>query len=289
MESKLDLTKFALTSEESELLILLDELQDVRRIGEKIGRDPSGVSRAIRKLADKYSVIEKRSGRWQITAIGMEINNLNRNFIQAQNSILKQQSRLKIGTNREFAARVVAPKVQELEKLLGGIRLDLFSYENGVEQALRSGAIDVGFDCGRPADPLIRYKLIVNEPIALFCSKKFYKQYQDEIAAKNWSTLPHILCERLYPDRIMNLSEGSWVISSHVNDIAAARELAKADRGWALLPVYAVATELAAGSLVQMGSEQYDIEKYGVWWLRERKFLQPTIDLLSKWMKGLYL
>ena len=283
------MSRFALSSEESELLILFEELQDIKKIAQKIGRDPSGVSRGLKSLSEKFPVLEKRMGRWQMTAIGTEINALNRNFIQAQNSLLRNQSKLCIGTNREFAARVVAPRLAELEKLLQNDRIDVFSYDSGVEQALRNGSIDVGFDCGRPSDPLVSYKLLIREPIAHYCSKKFFKEFRQDIVAGKWSELPHILCERLYPDKIMNLSERSWNIAVHVNDIASARELAQVDKGWALLPNYSVAREVETGWLVRIGTEQYEYEKYGIWWLRERKFLKPTVELLSTWMKELEL
>ncbi|WP_413290982.1 LysR substrate-binding domain-containing protein [Bdellovibrio sp. HCB337] len=285
----MELSRFPLTSEESELLMLFDEFQDIKIISQKMTRDPSGVSRGLKKLAEKFPVIEKRAGRWQMTPLGAELNALNRNFIQAQNSLLRSQSRLRIGTNREFASRVVAPRLADLDGVLRGVRIDLLSFEGGVEQALKSGAIDIGFDCGRPADPLVSYKMLIKEPIAPYCSKKFFKEHKRDIEAKNWAALPHILCERLYPDRIMNLSERSWQVASHVNDIASARELAKAHKGWALLPNYSVSREVEEGDLVNIGLEQYEVEKYGIWWLRERKFLQSTVETLSGWMKDLTL
>ena len=285
----MELARFALSSDELELLMLFEEFQDIKLVCQRIGRDPSGVSRALKRIAEKFPVIEKRAGRWQITSMGTELNVLNRNFIQTQNGILKGQSRIRLGTNREFAVRVIAPHVAELEDLLSGPRIDLLSYEGGAEKALKSGAIDIGIDCGRPFDPLISYKLLIKEPISPYCSKKFFKEFKREIENRNWSLLPHILCERLYPDRIMNLPERSWKIASHVNDIASARELAQAHKGWALLPNYSAKREKESGALVLMGTEQFDFEKYGIWWLRERRFLQPTIDRISAWMKKLEL
>jgi DNA-binding transcriptional LysR family regulator len=283
------LTRFAISAEEAELLMFFEETHDIRLIGKKLGRDPSGVSRAIKRLAEKFPVIEKISGRWQVTSLGTELNVLNRNFLQAQSSILQKQTTLRIGANREFAARVVAPRIDELAEIFRGTRIDLLSFEAGVEQPLKSGLIDIGFDCGRPSDPLLSYKLLVAEPIAPYCSKKFYKSRQTDIEAGKWSTLPHILCDRLYPDRIMNLSERSMKIAIHVNDIASARALAQAHKGWALLPNYSVAQEVESGTLIKMGRVDFDLEKYGIWWLRDRKYLQPKISSLARWMKNIEL
>jgi DNA-binding transcriptional LysR family regulator len=283
----MSLNRFCLSSDEAELLILFEEFQDIAVISEKIGRDPSGVSRGIKKLAERFPVIEKRAGRWQLTPLGSELNTLSRNFLQAQASVLKRQAQIRIGTNREFASRVVAPRIAELERLLPGTRLDLLSFEGGVEQALKVGHIDIGFDCGRPMDPVVNYKSLVKEPIAPYCSKSFARDHKREIKSQNWEALPHVLCERLYPDRIMGWSNRSWTIATHVNDIATARELAQAGKGWALLPNYSVAREIETGSLVKMGTEQYESEKYGIWWLRERKFLLPTVQTLSTWMSAL--
>ncbi|MES3037256.1 MAG: LysR family transcriptional regulator, partial [Bdellovibrionota bacterium] len=264
---------------------LFEQYQDIARISQKLGKDPSGVSRAIKKLADKYPVLEKRTGRWQLTELGTRLNNLSRDFIKIQASTLKSQERIRIGSNREFASRVIAPRITEISALIPETKIDLFSYEKGVEHALKAGAMDIGFDCGRPTDPSVAYKMLANEPISTYCSKSFAKQFKKQITSQEWKALPHILCERLYPDRIMNLAEIDWNVAFHVNDISLARELAVRGEGWALLPSYSVSREIAAGELIQMGNESYEIEKYGIWWLRERKYLTPAVQALSDWLK----
>ncbi len=282
-------SKFLITAEESELLLLFEELEDVVAISEKIGKDQSGVSRAIKRLAEKVPVLEKRFGRWRITELGAELNTINRNMLQAHHALFKSQQRLRIGSNREFVTRILAPRIQELSAMLGDSRIDLLSFESGIEQALKAGQIDFGFDCGRPVDPVISYKMTTPEPIAPFCSRAFLKRNRTQVEQEDWSKLSHILCERLYPDRVMNLSQREWNVAAHVNDIGTARELCVQSSGWALLPCYAVQREVKNGDLIMMGKTIYSDEKYGVWWLRERKYMAPTIKNISEWIMGISL
>lgn len=281
--------QFPLTSDESELLLLFEELEDIGLIGEALGKDQSGVSRSIKRLAEKTAVLEKRLGRWRITELGVQLNSVSRNTIQAQRALLKSQQRIRIGSNREFVTRVLAPRLHEISDLLGSARIDFLSFESGVEQAVKSGQIDFGFDCGRPVDPAVAYKLTTPEPIAPFCSKVFLKKYREQIAENSWHLMPHVLCERLYPDRVMNLSQDDWNIFAHVNDIAAAREIAIQGFGWSLLPCYAVQREVNDGELVMMADTVYSDERYGVWWLRDRKYIEPATKKIIGWLKGISL
>lgn len=285
----MSIRKFPISTEDSELLLLFEELKDISTISQVTGRDASGVSRSLKRLAETYPVLEKLSGRWRLTMIGKELNNIHRNFIQLQSLALERPLYLRLGTNREFLSRILAPKLDEIMELMPKTTFELMSYEKGIEQKLKEGRIDIGFDCGRPFDPDISYKLLCPEPIAVYCSPKFSEKNRKIIESNQWKRLPHVLCERLEPRNFTEFSEQELLISLKVNDISAAREVAKRSLGWVLLPTYTVLREIENKELVQMVPTIFGGEQYGIWWLRRRKHLNSSIDVLSSWMQNISL
>ncbi|MNL44092.1 LysR substrate binding domain protein [compost metagenome] len=146
------------------------------------------------------------------------------------------------------------------------------------------GHIDVGFDCDRPYSPDIAYKLIVDEPILAVATKEFIKTHKKQIAAGQYLDLPHLLCERLHPDKILSRSENQLLVEARFNDIATTRAVCTQGLGWALLPAYAIKKELNAGTLVQIDQKAYGKSKYGVWWLRSRPHLKDVSENLIRWL-----
>ncbi|MES2855428.1 MAG: hypothetical protein V4692_06185, partial [Bdellovibrionota bacterium] len=152
-------SEFVLTSEEAELLLKFEAAPSLEKLSQLAGKDVSGLSRTLNKIAAKLPVVEKQGGRWMLTEQGRLLNTQTRDSIQFQNSLFRQQSTLRIGTNREFAARIVGPRMSELLKLFPNTTLIVNAYEAGSEKALLDGLIDFGLDCERPFDPGIAYKL----------------------------------------------------------------------------------------------------------------------------------
>jgi nicotinamidase-related amidase len=68
--------KFPLTSEQLELLIAFEQNGALSKLAEYMGKDQSVVSRQLQKLGEDCPVIEKVSGKWTITPLGMKINEL---------------------------------------------------------------------------------------------------------------------------------------------------------------------------------------------------------------------
>jgi len=212
------------------------------------------------------------------------MNESSRSALASQVTTLNEQSALRIGTNREFASQVIAVDFKTLRSLFPKTTLSIHAFEQGTENALLQGHIDVGFDCDRPYSPEIAYKLIVDEPIFAVATKEFVKVHKKQIAAGNYLELPHLLCERLHPDKILARSENHLLVEARFNDIATTRAVCKLGIGWALLPAYAVKSELKAGTLVQIDQKIYGKSKYGVWWLRSRSHLKDPCEKLVQWM-----
>lgn len=277
--------KFLLSAEESELLLAFERMGSIEATARALRKDASGISRQLSAVAKKSPALEKRNGRWALTEVGRAFNSLARNAIQAQHSLLASRPSLVIGTNREFGARVVGPGILSLQKMLPNTQLSVFTFEYGTEEALLKGRVDVGFDCGRPFDPGIAYKLLLPEPIVAVCTGAFRRKHEKEMREKRLYQVPHLLCERLYPDQIFSERENKIQVRATFNDIATARAACLAGAGWSLLPRYSVERELQAGTLEVIEAKRMGEAQYGVWWPRSRQLPPEILAALIGWIK----
>ncbi|MES2854674.1 MAG: substrate-binding domain-containing protein, partial [Bdellovibrionota bacterium] len=133
------------------------------------------------------------------------------------------------------------------------------------------------------------YKLIVDEQLVTVCSPDFKRTHARALKEKALFQLPHLLCDRLFPDKFLGRSENQIATVAKFNDIATTRAACEAGVGWALLPAYALRTELEQGSLIQIDIPEQGRSRYGVWWVRRRATLQPSAKKLLKWLSGIEL
>ncbi len=278
--------RFLLSAEECELLLVFEETASLQKVAEVIGRDHSIVSRSLKRISEKLPVVDKKSGRWTLTEMGKQLNEASRAMLSVQSSLGQKQQTLRIGTNREFAARIMGPDLSTILQKFPNTILTINSYEGGTENALLKGQIDLSIDCDRPYNPEIAYKLIAEEPIVAICSKSFYKAHQKKIANKDYLALPHLLCDRLHPDKILSKLEANAQVVAKFNDVATTRAACLQGIGWALLPSYAIKTELAAKSLIQIDPTFFGKSKYGIWWIRHRTYLKDSVDKLATWLSS---
>ena len=280
---------FMITSDECELLMAFEAAPSIEKLSSVINRDMSNISRSLNRVSSKLPVIEKQAGRWVLTEQGRKLNQHTRDAIQFQRSLFQRQSWLRVGTNREFAARILGAHHNDFQALFPESQIRIMAFESGTEQALLEGAIDISIDCERPFSPEIAYKAILKEPIIAICSPDFKKKNLRAIKDGSFFSLPHLLCDRLTPDRILLKSDNSLNILASFNDIATTRAACKLGNGWALLPRYAVRLELLEGSLNEIDSIGGGESTYGVWWLRSRKHLSNSALQILAWLKKLEL
>lgn len=274
---------FLLDMSECELLLLLESQPNLKEVALAFGRDHSVVSRSIKKIADRYPLVEKKGGKWVVTNVGKTFNEGTRTAIQLQNSALKTRQTLRLGTNREFASRVLGADFLRFQKIFPNIELTINAYQGGVENALLAGQIDLGIDCERPQDPDIAFKIASDEHIVAVASPSFVRLYRtrNEI---DWQSWPHLFCERLNPDKILARAENRTRIVARFNDIATTRSICVRGFGWAFLPYYAVYQELQNGELVQISRDIYGKSKYGVWWMRSRSYHKDFAEKVGRWI-----
>lgn len=87
-------TRFPLSSDQLELLLAFEQCQGLGRVAEQMGRDPSVISRNLQRMAEGWPVLAKVNGRWELTALGRQINRGTQDFVVAQEKLL-QASRKK--------------------------------------------------------------------------------------------------------------------------------------------------------------------------------------------------
>lgn len=277
--------KFKLSSTELELLVEFENNSSLESLSKALGKDPTVISRQLKRISEKGDFLIKSSRRWALTESGKKLNQSTKDFLLSQAKISESKLHIKIGSTREFCSKVLAPNIESLKEALGVSSITILSSDGSVEQMLLQGDIDLAFDCGRPYSPEVRYKQVLNEPISPVVSKQSYKAYKSVKRFKDLESFPHILCERLKPDRISNTSFSSQMASAFTNDIAVAKSLCLATESWALLPQYVIQEEIKNKELKILGDISFSFEKFGVWCLRERKAMLPVFKHSTQWLK----
>jgi hypothetical protein len=93
-EKEVDIVKgmnrlqFSLSSDQLELLLAFEESDGLGRLAETMMRDPSVISRSLQKIAEEFPVLVKVRGRWELTPLGRQTNELTKKFIADQLQLL---------------------------------------------------------------------------------------------------------------------------------------------------------------------------------------------------------
>lgn len=159
------------------------------------------------------------------------------------------------------------------------VRFKIMTCEEGIESALIKGQADFGFDCGRPHDPAVAFKQIIEEEIITVASPKYLRQHKIKNAG-DLTEKEFVYYSRLRPVRNLDVSKAHLAS----NDIAVIRSLVLNHYGWATLPFYAVKDELEANKLSAVNSGEIKGFKFGVWWLRGRESLLPWVKEAEGWL-----
>ncbi len=74
--------KFALSSDQLELLLAFESATGLSHLAEVMARDPSVVSRNLQRIAESYPVLKKVKGRWELTPLGVRVNERTRVYLE---------------------------------------------------------------------------------------------------------------------------------------------------------------------------------------------------------------
>lgn len=84
MTNKMKRLKFQLSSDQLELLLAFETAQGLSHLAEMMNRDPSVVSRNLQRIAEDRPVLKKVRGRWELTPLGIQINEHTRTYLEKQ-------------------------------------------------------------------------------------------------------------------------------------------------------------------------------------------------------------
>ncbi len=280
--------RFGLTSEQCELLVAFETAPSLEALARVLGRDASVLSRQLQRIAQEAPALEKTHGRWRLTPLGRQLASWARDAIVSQRRALGQPTVVRLASTREFTARVLAPRLGELLAEEETTIVSLFAAEEGVEKRLLAGEADIGFDCGRPTDPEIRFRQVVPEPFSVVAAPEFVARHGASVA-RELIPLANLQYQRATATALLGLPDEVPKVRATFNDIASVREACIAGLGWAVLPTYSVRRELDAGMLRALPGYDVPEEHFGVWWLRERPALEPWVERCVKWLGGVTL
>ena len=275
---------FALSSEECELLGAFETCGSMAVLAEQVGKDVSAISRQFQRIAHTAPALEKSAGKWRLTELGHAICAWSRDAIVAQTSLLERRAVLRISATREFASRILAPRLRSLVPERELTSVSIVTDEEGVERALLTGRADIGFDCGRPADPDVRFKRILRESFAVVAAPRWLSRHRVRVA-KDLLELPHLHYTRAPAAGLLGLARDLTNVVATFNDIAALRAACVAGLGWAVLPSYTVALERRAGDLKAVPGARIESEQFGVFWLRSRSSLDAWAERAAAWLE----
>jgi DNA-binding transcriptional LysR family regulator len=276
--------RFALSSEQCEVLAAFEIAGSLVSLSRAMRRDVSVLSRSLQAIAAAAPVLEKAQGRWRLTELGVAVARWSRDAVATQRRVLAQQPELRIATTREFAARVLSPGLHDLVGDAPPL-VHVSCAEDGVERSLLEGRADLGFDCGRPRDPQIRFRGIAPEPFATVIAPRLAGAHRVRRAA-DLVELPYLEYTRASATTLLRLDRELRRRYALFNDVASTREAAVAGLGWSILPRYAVDRELRAGSLISVPGWQIDAERFGVWWLAARSGMEAWVEQATRWLRA---
>lgn len=276
---------FALDTDEALLLLEYEKSESITQVAKAFQRDPSVISRSLKKLADKLPVLEKSQGKWIVTELGKKFNSWTTEAVLSQQNILNQRITLKIASTREFADRYLVGSIGKLFPI-DKYHIHIITFDSNSEQLLLYGQVDFVFDCGKPFDPQIAFKISAEEKMSLVVSPKFKKVNKIK-DARDLCDLNHIHYSRNNLAKIYSMTKDKVNISMTLNDIALVRNAILNSEGWAMLPTYTIKKELEAKSLVEIKQTKnwtLTSYKFGVWWNRDKSYLKEHVDKLVDWL-----
>lgn len=279
--------KLQLSSDACRLLTLLAEDGTTTRVARRLNKDASVVSRDLSALARAAPVLVKQHGRWQLTDLGRRVTHWFREAALAQQRLLSARPTVRLATTTQFAERVLAPAlgtVANLERTTVSVTATAYAE---LEPLLRAGGTDLVITCGRPSDPLVRYRLAVKEPFVVVAAPRRLRPVP--VTAHELAAHPHVQVQAIGAGQLLGLTSELPNVCCHFSEIGPARAACVAGLGWSVLPAYAVIDELERGALELIPFHRLPSEHYGAWWLRDRPDLTDLVDRVVTWLKALNL
>jgi DNA-binding transcriptional LysR family regulator len=281
--------RFEVDPSDCALLLAVHETGSLARASRELGRDPSVLARKLQRLALDTDLVEKVGGAWRVSARGRELALWTRDAIQRQRQALSAPLTLRLGAVPTFLERVLCPALAgaPFAELRRAHRLEILSPAEGLETALLRGTVDVGFACGRPKDPLIRFKKAGVENWSLVAAPTLAESLLKRAKSARLAGLsefPVLRHRDVVPEEFLELS-GTTFATELVFDLTSSlRAAAVAGLGWALMPTFAARGEPGLVDHTAALGLKPRREFYGVWWLKGNRAAEGTVETLGRWL-----
>jgi nicotinamidase-related amidase len=82
--------QFSLTSDQLELLLAFENSKGLGHLSELMAKDPSVISRNLQRMAEELPVLIKIKGRWELTPLGVQINQQTRAYLEEQKKLISK-------------------------------------------------------------------------------------------------------------------------------------------------------------------------------------------------------
>lgn len=276
-----DQLDFPFTTEDMRLLFLLSEEKTVRAVAERLGRDQTTVTRQLSQLAQKYPVLQKNNGVWFLTGFGQEVAKFSRRLMNEQRQLIDLPKIIRIGTTKEFSEWVLTPLLSKiLNASKSSFQIAVLTEVGGFEKALMEGKIDIVISCGKPVDPLIRFKkmksfpLTCVSPVAIREKDKLTKLMSMPVVEHTGMTVRTLIANQPhYPE-----------VVAQFDHISGVRGASRAGLGWTILPSYTVQQDIKAGHLHEIPLPELGElkEEFSIWNVRDCSGLDVVVKQIQK-------
>ena len=279
-----EIFNFPFETNEMRLLYFLSKEKSVKTVSEKHGRDQTTITRQLSNLSKKHPVLQKNNGLWTLTPLGQEIAKFSHNLMNEQKQMIDKPCVIRIATTKEFSEWVLTPLLSKISfDSFDSTRLSIHTETGPIERSLLDGRIDIAITCGKPIDPLIKYKKISSFPLICISS--------DPIDAKN--KFENVLKKRAVEHTgltIKSLLDAQAIapeIALQFDHIAGVRGACKAGIGWSVLPSYSVQNDIDNGELFDIPNFKINSikEQFSVWYLRDYSIVENFTKNLIKVFK----
>ena len=136
------MTIFALDTDEALLLLEYEKSESIAQVAKTFKRDPSVISRSLKRLSEKLPVLEKVQGKWVVTALGQKFNAWTAEAMTSQQNILNQRVVIKIASTKEFANRYLIESISDLFPS-DKFHIHIYTFDKESELLLLNGQVDL--------------------------------------------------------------------------------------------------------------------------------------------------
>lgn len=276
------LERFSVDPDDCLLLADLIKVRNLSELARLRQRDLSVISRRLTNLAKSTPYVRKQGLKWEVTREGRALTDWVRDAMQRQSEALLVRPTLTVAATIEFTSRVLAPN---LRAVFGAdVFVRVLARDESIEPEILAGKADLGFDCGRPQSPLIRFRAVAPEPFCIVAAPQFGLQRAGR-SVEGWQSRPFIACSRIPVYSLLGLTKNLDCVALEFTTLSGAREACVAGLGWTVLPRYCVSNELQQGTLVELPPDRaLPEERFGVWWLRDNRSVTRWVADATRWL-----